>query len=115
MLKKITIILFGIIFFTYLQAQNDSLTVNNDSINSELPVGKTKTRQARNGLNNNKEKNMRFSILGGPGYTPDYGVLVGGSTLFTFSTHPEDKNLQRSVLPFAFGLTFAKQIGRAHV
>ncbi len=58
-----------------------------------------------------KDKNLRFSIMGGPGYTPDYGFLIGGSTLFTFSTEPDNKSLQRSVVPISFGLTFAKPIG----
>ena len=58
-----------------------------------------------------KVKNLRFSIMGGPGYTPDFGFIVGGSALFTFSLDQKDKKLQRSVLPFAFGLTFAKPLG----
>ena len=57
------------------------------------------------------ERNLRFSILGGPGYTPDFGVLVGGSALLTFSTDPTGAALQRSVLPISFGLTFAKPLG----
>ena len=48
------------------------------------------------------KKNLRFSILGGPGYTPDYGFLIGGSALFTFSTNTSDTSLKRSVLPIAF-------------
>lgn len=48
------------------------------------------------------KKNLKFSILGGPGYTPDYGFLIGGSALFTFSTNPADTGLKRSVLPVAF-------------
>ncbi len=47
-------------------------------------------------------KNLRFSILGGPGYTPDYGIVLGGSALFTFSTSPADSLLKRSVLPVSF-------------
>lgn len=58
-----------------------------------------------------KEKNLRFSILGGPGYTPDFGFLIGGSALFTFQTYPSDTTLQRSVMPLSFGLTFAKPLG----
>lgn len=53
-----------------------------------------------------KHKNLRFSILGGPGYTPDYGLLIGGSALFTFSTSPSDSTLRRSVVPFAFSYMF---------
>ncbi|WP_430810442.1 MULTISPECIES: BamA/TamA family outer membrane protein [unclassified Carboxylicivirga] len=49
-----------------------------------------------------QSRNLRFSILGGPGYTPDYGLLIGGSGLFTFSTNPADSTLKRSVLPIAF-------------
>ncbi|MGL4293833.1 MAG: BamA/TamA family outer membrane protein [Bacteroidales bacterium] len=60
---------------------------------------------------NIKEKNLRFSILGGPGYTPDFGFVIGGSALFTFSTNPSDSSLQRSVLPLSFGITFAKPLG----
>jgi outer membrane protein assembly factor BamA len=49
-----------------------------------------------------QQKNFKFSILGGPGYTPDYGLLLGGSCLFTFSTDVSDTSLKRSVLPVAF-------------
>ncbi|TLX76210.1 hypothetical protein E9993_08350 [Labilibacter sediminis] len=49
-----------------------------------------------------ERKNLRFSILGGPGYTPDFGLLVGGSCLFTFSTNQSDTLLKRSVVPVAF-------------
>ncbi|NOR87470.1 MAG: BamA/TamA family outer membrane protein [Bacteroidales bacterium] len=51
-------------------------------------------------------KNLRFSLLGGPGYTPDYGFVIGGSALFTFSTNKEDSTLKRSVIPVAFGYMF---------
>jgi len=51
-------------------------------------------------------KNLRFSLLGGPGYTPDYGLVIGGSALLTFSTDTKDSTLKRSVLPLAFGYMF---------
>jgi hypothetical protein len=57
-----------------------------------------------------EDKNLRFSILGGPGYTPDYGFLVGGSVLFTFRMAPEDSTLNRSVIPIAFSLMSNKSI-----
>ncbi|MGB0837323.1 MAG: BamA/TamA family outer membrane protein [Flavobacteriaceae bacterium] len=53
-----------------------------------------------------QNKNYRYSILGGPGYTPDYGFLIGGSALVTFSTDFKDKELKRSVMPFAFSYIF---------
>ena len=49
-----------------------------------------------------EQRNLRFSMLGGPGYTPDYGVLLGGSALFTFSANVQDTALKRSVVPIAF-------------
>lgn len=58
-----------------------------------------------------KEKNLKFSILGGPGYTPDFGFVIGGSTLLTFRTNPQDTAMLRSVLPVAFGLTFGEGVG----
>ncbi|TRX72049.1 BamA/TamA family outer membrane protein [Carboxylicivirga sp. M1479] len=53
-----------------------------------------------------ERKNLRFSILGGPGYTPDFGALLGGSALFTFSTNASDKELKRSVVPIGFAFLF---------
>jgi len=55
---------------------------------------------------NKEDKNLRFSILGGPGYTPDFGVLIGGSALFTFRTDPSNIELKRSVVPVAFAIIF---------
>jgi Omp85 superfamily domain len=57
------------------------------------------------------EKNFRFSILGGPGYTPDFGFLLGGSTLFTFRMDASDLELQRSVVPVAFAFTLGNGMG----
>ena len=57
-----------------------------------------------------EEKNLKFSILGGPGYTPDFGFLIGGSLLFTLSLDPEDSILNRSVLPLAFAIMSNKSI-----
>ncbi|MEG1586816.1 MAG: BamA/TamA family outer membrane protein [Bacteroidales bacterium] len=70
-----------------------------------------KKDSVRENSETSKEKNLRFSILGGPGYTPDFGFLIGGSALFTFRTNPSDSTLQRSVMPLSFGLTFAKPLG----
>ena len=70
-------------FFTYSQVSQDS------TVKDSVPLKK-------------ERKNVRFSILGGPGYTPDFGFLIGGSALFTFSTYVKDTSLKRSVLPIAF-------------
>ncbi len=57
-----------------------------------------------------ERKNLRFSIIGGPGYTPDYGFLVGGSSLFTFDMPGMRGYQKRSVVPLAFSLSFSKSV-----
>ncbi|MCD7972657.1 MAG: BamA/TamA family outer membrane protein [Candidatus Azobacteroides sp.] len=53
-----------------------------------------------------KSREFRGNILGGPGYTPDYGVLVGGSALMTFVMNPQDTVRMRSVVPLSFAFMF---------
>lgn len=43
-------------------------------------------------------RNMRFSILGGPSYSPDFGLVIGGSALFTFRMDKSDLEVPRSVV-----------------
>ena len=50
------------------------------------------------------KRNLHYNILGGPSYSPDFGLLVGGSALMTFSMNPRDTTLQRSVLPVAMAV-----------
>lgn len=58
-------------------------------------------------LNKQKQpRNLRYSILGGPSYTPDYGLLLGGSALLTFRMNPGDTAQIRSVVPLAFAVMF---------
>ncbi|MCD7916685.1 MAG: BamA/TamA family outer membrane protein [Tannerellaceae bacterium] len=57
----------------------------------------------------NKQKqprNLQYSILGGPSYTPDYGLLLGGSALLTFRMNARDTTHMRSVVPLAFAVMF---------
>ena len=58
-----------------------------------------------------KDKNFKFSILGGPGYSPDYGFSIGLSTLMTFRAVKSDTSLQRSVIPLNFTMSFGKPLG----
>ena len=45
------------------------------------------------------KRNLHYNILAGPSYTPDFGVLIGGSALFTFRMDAKDTTMQRSVIP----------------
>ena len=52
------------------------------------------------------KRNLHYNILGGPSYTPDFGVLVGGSALMTFRMNPSDTTQLRSVVPVAIAFMF---------
>lgn len=52
------------------------------------------------------QRNLHYNILGGPSYTPDFGVLVGGSALLTFRLNPRDTTMRRSVLPASLAFMF---------
>ncbi len=52
------------------------------------------------------QRNLHYNILGGPGYTPDFGVVVGVTALMTFRTAPKDTLLQRSVVPLTLAYMF---------
>ena len=53
------------------------------------------------------KRNVHYNILGGPSYTPDFGLLVGGSALVTFSMNPKDSTMKRSVVPASIALMFS--------
>lgn len=75
---------------------------NSDSVNSSsTTLSKRELRKQRVA-----KRNLHYNILGGPSYTPDFGFLIGGSALMTFSMHPSDSTLQRSVVPMAIAFMF---------
>lgn len=51
-------------------------------------------------------RNFHYNILGGPSFSPDFGVLVGGSALMTFRINPKDTTMRRSVVPAALAFMF---------
>ena len=46
-----------------------------------------------------------FSILAGPGYTPELKLLIAAGGLYSFKTNREDSLIQRSTLNTSFGVT----------
>ena len=52
------------------------------------------------------KRNFHYNILGGPSYTPDFGLLIGGSALMTFRMNPTDTLQRRSVVPVAIAFMF---------
>ena len=51
-------------------------------------------------------RNFHYNILGGPSYTPDFGLLIGGSALMTFRMNPKDTTMRRSVIPASVAFMF---------
>ena len=50
------------------------------------------------------KRNLHYNILGGPSYSPDFGMLIGGSALVTFRMNPKDTTMQRSVIPASLAI-----------
>lgn len=63
----------------------DSKVVVNTALepNETTPTDSTLSKRELRRLQVAK-RNLHYNILGGPSYTPDFGVLVGGSALMTF-------------------------------
>lgn len=98
-MKKFTFILLMLALVVIgLQAQQKETAVPNDS----TPVLTKKELKKLKKAN----RNFHYNILGGPSYSPDFGLLVGGSALMTFSMAPKDTTLRRSVVPAALAFMF---------
>ena len=52
-----------------------------------------------------------LSIMAGPGYTPEAGLLIGGGVLYTFSTDPSNPKLQRSTIPLMGSISTKGSVG----
>lgn len=71
------------------------------TLQEKAPLSKKELRRQRLA-----KRNLHYNILGGPSYTPDFGVLIGGSALLTFRMNPSDTTQHRSVVPMAIALMF---------
>lgn len=85
----------------------DSKVVVNTALepNETTPTDSTLSKRELRRLQVAK-RNLHYNILGGPSYTPDFGVLVGGSALMTFRMNPSDTTQRRSVVPVAIAFMF---------
>lgn len=95
---------------TYAQQEGGIQIINNGKLKIETVFDKQdsiKTLSKREIRRQKKaSRNFHYNILGGPSYTPDFGFLLGGSALMTFSTAPEDSTLKRSVIPASLAFMF---------
>ena len=72
-----------------------------DSIRHAEKARKKELRRQKNA-----RRNFHYNILGGPSFSPDFGLLVGGSALMTFRMNPKDTTMRRSVVPAALAFMF---------
>lgn len=98
MKKYILSIITLVLIVTTLPAQEQA----NAAVPDSTPV-LTKKELRRQKV---ARRNFHYNILGGPSYTPDFGLLVGGSALMTFRMNPSDTTQQRSVVPMAIAFMF---------
>lgn len=80
---------------------NDDTPTHIDDPSSDTVPSLTKRELHRQRV---AKRNIHYNILGGPSYTPDFGLLIGGSALMTFRMNPADTTQRRSVLPMAIAL-----------
>lgn len=96
------------ISITVAQTENATVQTENTVIQTEIiPADSTPTLTKRE-LRRQRvaKRNLHYNILGGPSYTPDFGLLVGGSALLTFRMNPSDTTQRRSVIPTSIALIF---------
>ncbi len=109
MKRNIIILALALILLpsTIINAQEDGITLiengqlkvntvfnQGDSTKQATPLSKKELRKLEVA-----KRNVHYNILGGPSYTPDFGILIGGSSLVTFRMNPSDSLQLRSVIP----------------
>lgn len=99
-MKRLLFIIFTLILgIIHSQAQEgNNISISKDSV-SVLTKKELRKQKTAN-------RNLHYNILGGPSYSPDFGLLIGGSALMTFNMYPSDSTLQRSVVPVALAFMF---------
>lgn len=96
-----------------LAQDNSTIVKNTESQNATIAFGEVTPTDTTPTLSKRElrrqrvaKRNLHYNILGGPSYTPDFGLLVGGSALMTFRINPSDTTQRRSVVPMAIALMF---------
>ena len=109
MKKYIATALMLFVFLMNINAQEDGISIVKDgkvkvnTVFDKADSTKTTTPQTLSKKELRRQKvanrNLHYNILGGPSYTPDLGVLIGGTSLLTFRINPEDTLQLRSIIP----------------
>ena len=92
-------ILLSITLFSPALAQDIVPIVSTDEADTTVVLSKKQLRKLKIA-----NRNVHYNILAGPSYTPDLGLLIGGSALVTFRMDAENKMQQRSVIPMSLAI-----------
>lgn len=96
-------ILLGFFLFTLIASNLQAQEQPTDTISQDTATALSSKELRKLQV---AKRNFHYNILGGPSYSPDFGLLVGGSALMTFSMNPKDSVLQRSVIPINLAFIF---------
>ena len=109
MKKYIVSALMSFMFLANINAQEEGISIVKDGkVKVSTVFDKTDSTRVLDTLTLSKKelrkqkvanRNLHYNILGGPSYTPDLGVLIGGTSLLTFRINPEDTLQLRSIIP----------------
>ncbi|MFI3302021.1 MAG: BamA/TamA family outer membrane protein [Rikenellaceae bacterium] len=110
MIKQIYVIAGYIVALAIILTPYTSTAQESDPMILDVVDNLLLEQQKRERKEHREQKNFRFSALGGPGYTPDYGFVVGGSALMTFRMAGMEPTERRSVVPFMFSLSFGGDV-----
>lgn len=98
------LLLFGAVCFSILASYARPSYLESSDTDSLSIMSKAERKEMHKAKK--AKRNLHYNILGGPSYTPDFGLLVGGSALLTFSMNPQDSTTKRSVLPASLAVMF---------
>ena len=100
-----TLLLIACLIALPLNVSGQESAITPDSISAESDTTAVLSKKELKRLKR-ANRNVHYNILGGPSYTPDFGVLVGGSALVTFRMNAKDTAMRRSVVPASIAFMF---------
>lgn len=103
-----TILVILLTLRAYSQQDSVILNIPNDTIVVTEKLTESQLRQLHRQQRRDSiraHKKVWISILGGPSYTPEASLGIGGAMLMTFRMNKNDKVSQRSFIPVGFNIS----------
>ncbi len=107
---KIILFIFSLLLSTQAFTQQDYVNISDmiDTVSgykqmTEKQLHQFQRKHKRDSIR--EQKRVWTSILGGPSYTPEASLGVGGALLMSFRIDPSDTISQRSFIPIGFNIS----------